>query len=112
MLAWNPQANEIFLRAVEIESADQRSDFVDQACAADSGLRAEVMALLDASDQVGDFLESPASEIAAEINDAQAERGFFGVVAGAVIGPYKLLELIGEGGMGLVFMAEQQFPIG
>ena len=60
---WNPRANELFLIA---RALGERHEFLDRECADDAALRAEVEALLDASDQAGSFLESPAPAPAAD----------------------------------------------
>jgi WD40 repeat protein/serine/threonine protein kinase len=77
--------------------------YLDQACAANPALRASVEALLRANVGATGFLERSAP--AATIDQPPSEQ------AGSLIGPYKLLEQIGEGGMGLVYMAEQQQPV-
>src|SRR6516162_2958570 len=110
MAEWNARANEVFLAAAEVESPAERQLFLDQHCGNDAGLRAQVESLLAASAKVGSFLNKPAVQVvpgSRETADYEpiAER------PGTVIGPYKLKEQIGEGGMGLVLVAEQQQPV-
>src|SRR5436305_8578759 len=107
MTTWNPRANELFLQALGLGSPGQRREYVAAAGAGDAALRAEVEALLEASARAGSFLESPAP---APHPVATADEPV-GEGPGTVIGPYKLMEQIGEGGFGLVFVAEQQHPV-
>jgi tetratricopeptide (TPR) repeat protein/serine/threonine protein kinase len=104
MAAWNPQANDIFLKAVEISSWDERQVYLAATCG-DAALRAQVDALLQASVRAGNFLDSPATGLAVTADETLSEG------PGTRIGPYKLLEQIGEGGMGTVFLAEQIHPV-
>src|SRR6201999_1666090 len=76
-------------------------------CGSDVELRQAVDALLREYDQVGDFLEKPPNtpRAQADAKIAVAEK------PGDYIGSYKLLQQIGEGGCGIVFMAEQTQPV-
>jgi WD40 repeat protein len=96
----------IFLNALEIEDREQRKAYLDDACQGDEKLRADVEGLLKAHERAGDFLEAPLVASNATLDSLPRIDG-----PGAVIGRYQLLELIGEGGMGLVYLAEQKEPV-
>src|SRR5262249_8440961 len=96
----------IFWDAAQIATAGERLAYLDRACAEDGQLRRRVEQLLQARSKVESFLESPVPSLVATIAERPTGDG-----PGTVLGPYKLLEQIGEGGFGVVFMAEQQQPV-
>ncbi|MHC5001232.1 MAG: protein kinase domain-containing protein [Planctomycetota bacterium] len=97
----------IYYEALKITSPRERSDFLKKACGEDSQLLSRVEALLKASEEAGDFLEVPPFvDAEVTLDEAPLREG-----PGTVIGHYKLLEKIGEGGMAVVYMAEQEHPI-
>ena len=87
------RVQDLFHEALD-RAASERDAFLDEACAGDDELRAQVQALLDAD----------AGE-ARRLDDAAASRG--GVGPGTEVGPYRLIDEIGQGGMGRVFLAER-----
>ena len=95
----------IFQNACQIETAESRREYVQQACGGNRVLLSRVEALLRVFDGNPDFLESPAEELRGAGQIVVSE----GV--GSQIGLYRLVELIGEGGFGVVFMAEQRQPV-
>jgi tetratricopeptide (TPR) repeat protein/tRNA A-37 threonylcarbamoyl transferase component Bud32 len=100
---------EIFIAALDLPSG-QRAAYLDEACAGDAALRRRVEQLLAASEAAGAFLESPAAvppkpgaTIRLELTPIEKP--------GDKIGRYKLLQQIGEGGCGIVYMADQEEPV-
>ncbi len=94
------KVREIFAEAVNLPK-DEVAAFLNTACAGDEALRSEVQSLLSALDRKPEFLSAPTS----------GGSVFRGESPGTQIGPYKLLEEIGHGGFGTVFMAEQESPV-
>jgi serine/threonine protein kinase/tetratricopeptide (TPR) repeat protein len=103
-----PELKAIFCEALDCQSGPERRAFLDRACRANPELRSRVEALLAAGRDAGDFLEHP---VAPPSGSWSAPAPAPARALGTVIGPYKLLEPIGEGGMGSVYMADQQQPV-
>jgi len=96
----------IFYAALKLKSQAERNAYIKAACGHNINLLNRVEALLKAHDTEDSFLEVPALEPDATLDKPPMIEG-----PGTMIGRYKLLELIGEGGMGLVYLAEQQEPV-
>ena len=99
--------NQSSLQPWKSDSPDAGAAFLDEACETNTKLRAESTSYSGPATKPGSFLESPAAGLSGDrpITGPSPKR------PGTVIGPYKLLQQIGEGGMGVVFMAEQTEPI-
>src|SRR6266516_1225897 len=97
---------EVFTEAVQLP-IPERAAFLDRACAEDEDLRRRIEALLRSNDRAGDFLEEPPT---GSIGERRAKVAA-GEKPGDRIGRYKLLQQIGEGGCGVVFVAEQEEPV-
>jgi WD40 repeat protein/serine/threonine protein kinase len=95
----------IFKVAVKL-SPERRAAYLDQACGSNYALRREVESLLQAHDEPGSFLQDRLAQQSATVDGPTSTE-----TPGTVIGPYKLLQQIGEGGMGAVYMAEQTEPV-
>ncbi|HWY29996.1 MAG TPA: serine/threonine-protein kinase [Candidatus Acidoferrum sp.] len=96
----------IFAEALE-QPAEERAAYVDRSCGGDWELCQRVKKLLKAHDRAGDFLEQSAQKSAMEVK----REGSIAEKPGDRIGRYKLLQQIGEGGCGVVYMAEQEEPV-
>jgi serine/threonine protein kinase len=103
MAADPKRVRDLFLATVELPAAD-RAAFLKEHCA-DADLHAEVERLLAAHEQPASIVNPPAAGLPTGTYTPLTER------VGSVIGPYKLMEQIGEGGFGLVFVAEQHEPV-
>jgi serine/threonine-protein kinase len=100
-----PNVEEIFLAALEIEGPEARSAYLGEVCG-DPELRRHVERLLALDARASGFLGSPAAPPPITVESPSLSEG-----PGTVIGPYKLFQQIGEGGMGVVYMAEQTKPV-
>ncbi len=100
----NPE--ELFHRALELKDPEKRASYLDEVCAGNAELRAQVDALLRWDREAGGFMDLPDRD-----PDATREAPPIPDMTGTEIGRYKLLEKIGEGGMATVYMAEQRHPI-
>ncbi|MGK0217602.1 MAG: serine/threonine protein kinase/tetratricopeptide (TPR) repeat protein [Planctomycetota bacterium] len=96
-----PALDEIFHAALERPQGPEREEYLLQACGTDADLRGRADALLLAHQAAASFLEEPLVKPAESLGAGPGDR----------IGPYKLLQEIGEGGMGVVYMAEQEKPM-
>jgi serine/threonine protein kinase/WD40 repeat protein len=102
---------DIFLSALDLPSSAERAAFLDQACDSDPFLRRQVEAMLQAHFASDSFLEKPAAALGPTIEYLPHAPEGCSEGPGTLIGPYKLLQQIGIGGMGIVYMAEQQEPV-
>src|SRR6266436_1023494 len=96
----------VFTEALRLPR-EERDCYLEKACKSDVELRRRVEALLQAYEQAGDFLGRPAAERPPKAAQVLAA----GEKSGDRIGHYKLLQQIGEGGCGVVYMAEQEAPV-
>lgn len=101
----NRSIDDVFCAAIEIASASERQAWLDQVCGNDTELRRQVDRLLQAHYRGGSIIDSPAHAVATTFVQPATD------CIGTQIGPYKLLQKIGEGGMGIVYMAEQTEPM-
>jgi serine/threonine protein kinase/WD40 repeat protein len=101
-----PELRAVFCAALDRNTPRERAAYLDGACHGKPELRQRVEALLQAHEQASGFLQEPSEKPVITADGPPATQR-----PGTVIGQYKLMELIGEGGMGLVFVAEQQKPV-
>jgi serine/threonine protein kinase/Tfp pilus assembly protein PilF len=109
------RARELFLHAVGKLPPEQWDGYVAAACGADAELEQQVKHLLQVHRDAGSFLERPAAALSGTgpFTPLLAQQGFdpSAETAGTVIGSYQLVEPLGEGGMGTVWLAQQSEPV-
>jgi serine/threonine protein kinase/Tol biopolymer transport system component len=95
------QIKEVFSSALEL-AGPERSRFLGEACAGDGALRSEVESLLSSHEKEGGFIDAPAYEVAAGVLANKSSS----IVSGQTLGSYRILSILGRGGMGEVYLAE------
>jgi WD40 repeat protein/serine/threonine protein kinase len=100
------QEQALFIEALDKEDPAERAAFLDQVGATDPALRQRIEKLLHRHQESGGFMERPATALIGRAVEPSVTE-----LPGRAIGPYQLLEQIGEGGFGVVFMALQQQPV-
>src|SRR4051812_40169569 len=109
MISTPAALKEIFLAALDKATPQERAAYLDAACGGDEAVRREVEMLLAAHETQDPRLDQP-PHIARPSLDATSLSDHSTRI-GTMVGPYKLLQAIGEGGMGIVYMAEQKQPV-
>jgi eukaryotic-like serine/threonine-protein kinase len=102
-----PLVRDLFLKALDMPSLAERETYLEGACGDDTALRAKVNALLKCH-EADSFLDQPAADL---LQPQTASEAAPSEKPGDRIGRYKLLQRIGEGGCGVVYMAEQEEPV-
>lgn len=105
MADWNQRAIEIFGEAATIEPKSQRDLFVENACGGDDELKSQVESMLIDIERADRFLDVPATDMFSTVVSKQNQ------VIDSTIDNYKILQEIGEGGFGVVYMAQQNKPV-
>src|SRR5262249_40051126 len=102
---------QIFEAALQLHTPEQKAAYVKEACASDEKQRQQVEALLNAHERAGGFLDPPPGPPSGKT--LVVTTGMLAITEGPgdKIGRYKVLQQIGEGGCGAVYMAEQDEPV-
>src|SRR5436853_7351177 len=102
-----PVEETIFAATLQLPP-EERAAYLQQRCGRDDALRHRIEVLLNAAEQSGAFLEEPAAPTLSQTRTASVQ---LAEKPGDRIGRYKLLQQIGQGGCGVVYMAEQEEPV-
>jgi eukaryotic-like serine/threonine-protein kinase len=111
MADWNPRVNELFLKAVQLSDLVARNALLALECGDEVDVRRAVETLLNAHDQAGGFLNDPHAPAIDPLGTTADLPRRDEPIGALLAGRYKLIEAIGEGGMGSVYMAQQTAPI-
>ncbi len=104
--AQHDQLERLFSAALQLGSSTERASYLDRECGDDVELRSRITDLLKAHERAGAFLETPRTD-----PDATRDYSKPHEAAGTRIGRYRIIDRIGEGGFGSVFMAQQEEPV-
>ena len=102
------RSQDVFLKAVEIPDDGVRKAYIDAECRDDDALRSDVLSLLQHAGRLGGFLEAKHAPVTDWLETEEIART---IGPTNKIGPYRLREQLGEGGMGVVYVAEQNEPV-
>jgi len=111
MSGHNRREETLFNAALQLATAEERAAYLAASCGADLQLRQRMEVLLQAHEQLDAPLDKPAADLPARTVACYPPTVLPKEKAGAKIGRYKLLQQIGEGGCGVVYMAEQEEPV-
>ena len=105
------KAKDIFLQAIDMESNSEREQYIEDACEQNEALHQKVLELIAAHDQPESYIKPTLGKSGTILKLRHFVTAKRSMPRGCQVGPYKLLQQIGEGGFGVVYMAEQTEPL-